>query len=277
MELVRTAPPQTPKDGEASISEVWSRLQSEAQVAMSKEPILGSLLASTVLAHDTLGAALSFQLARRVGDQETRAVSLRDVMRSAYADAPQIVAAAALDLLAILERDPASRGVLKPFMFYKGFLALQIHRIAHWLYHQGRPTLASHIQSRNSEICHVDIHPGARIGQGVFIDHGTGVVMGETVVVADDVSILQGVTLGGSGASPGDRHPKIGRGVLLSAGSKVLGPVTVGENAKIAAGSVVLIDVPPACTAVGNPARLVNCPSCDTPARSMDQTVPDIV
>lgn len=255
--------------------EVWSRLRHEAESALTLEPILGGLLASSVLAHDDLGAALSFQLARKIGDQETRAVSLRDIIFSAYADDTQIVLAAARDLQAIWERDPASRGVLKPFLFFKGFLALQIHRLAHWLYRQGRFTLASHIQSRNSEICHVDIHPGAQIGQGVFIDHGTGVVMGETVVVADDVSILQGVTLGGSGAQPGDRHPKIGRGVLLSAGAKIMGPVTVGENAKIAAGSVVLIDVPPACTAVGNPARLVNCPGCETPARSMDQSVPD--
>lgn len=254
---------------------VWPQLRLEAEIALSQEPTLASLLTSTVLTHGDLAGALSFQLARKLGTQEARAMSLRDVMLVAYADDPTLILAAERDLQAIWERDPASQGYLKPFLLFKGFLALQIHRVAHWLFGQGRHTLAAHIQGRNSEVCHVDIHPAARIGQGVFIDHGTGIVIGETVVIDDDVSILQGVTLGGSGARRGDRHPRIGRGVLLSAGAKILGPVTIGEDAKVAAGSVVLTDVPARCTAVGNPARLVNCPTCDSPARSMDQTTPE--
>lgn len=266
-----------PSTGPEATPDVWRQLRREAELALASEPTLRSLLASAVLAHDGLGGALSFQIARKLETQEAAVMNLRDTLHEAYADDPAIVTAAANDLRAILERDPASQGVLKPFLFFKGFLALQTHRIAHWLHRRGRTTLASHIQSRNSEVCHVDIHPAARVGQGVFIDHGTGVVIGETVVISDEVSILQGVTLGGSGARAGDRHPKIGQGVLLSAGAKVLGPVTVGKNAKVAAGSVVLIDVPPGCTAVGNPARLVNCPSCDAPARSMDQSLPDLL
>ena len=164
--------------------------------------------------------------------------------------------------------------ILQPFLFFKGFLALQTHRIAHWLWNEGRETLAFHMQSRMSELFQVDIHPATRIGRGVFIDHGTGIVIGETAVIGDDVSMLQGVTLGGTGAERGDRHPKIGKGVLLGAGAKVLGNIEIGDYAKVASGSVVLKPVPPGCTAAGVPARLVNCPTCDEPAKSMDHTLP---
>ena len=160
---------------------------------------------------------------------------------------------------------------------FKGFLSLQTQRVAHWLWEEGRETMALYLQSRMSELFQVDIHPAARIGRGVFIDHGTGIVIGETAVIGDDVSMLHGVTLGGTGAERGDRHPKIGRGVLLSAGAKVLGNIEIGDYAKIAAGSVVLKPVPAGCTAAGVPARLVNCPTCDEPARSMDHTLAEAV
>src|SRR5204862_6089122 len=180
---------------------------------------------------------------------------------------PRIVSVAEDDLKAVFERDPACRGYVQPFLFFKGFLALQTQRVAHWLWSEGRETLAFYLQSRMSEMFQVDAHPATKIGRGVFIDHGTGIVLGETAVIGDDVSMLHGVTLGGTGAERGDRHPKIGKGVLLGAGAKVLGNIKVGDYAKVASGSVVLKEVPPGCTAAGVPARLINCPSCGEPTK----------
>jgi serine O-acetyltransferase len=256
---------------------VWPALRNEALAQAKAEAALASLMATVILNHKTLGAALSYQLARKLGDQELRAMTMRDVAQQAYEDEPGLVEIAEADLRAVFERDPACRGYLQPFLFFKGFLALQTHRVAHWLWGQGRETLAFHMQSRMSELFQVDIHPATRIGRGVFVDHGTGIVIGETAVIGDDVSMLQGVTLGGTGAERGDRHPKIGKGVLLGAGAKVLGNITVGDYAKVASGSVVLKPVPPGCTAAGVPARLVNCPTCDEPAKSMDHTLAEAV
>lgn len=256
---------------------VWAALRNEAEHAARTEPALASLVNAVILSHDDLGDALSYQLANKLGDQELRSMSLRELVRDAYRSAPGLVETAEADLKAVFERDPACKGYVQPFLFFKGFQALQTQRIAHWLWGQGRETMAFFLQSRMSEIFQVDIHPATRIGSGVFIDHGTGIVIGETAVIGDDVSLLQGVTLGGTGAERGDRHPKIGRGVLLGAGAKVLGNIQIGDYAKIASGSVVLKPVPAHCTAAGVPARLVNCPTGDEPARSMDQTLADVV
>jgi len=185
------------------------------------------------------------------------------------------MAAAEADLRAVFERDPACRGYVQPFLFFKGFLALQTHRVAHWLWGQGRESMALYLQSRTSELFQVDVHPAVPIGKGAFFDHGTGIVIGETAVIGEDVSMLQGVTLGGTSAERVDRHPKIGRGVLIGSGAKVIGNIKIGDYSKIAAGAVVLQPVPPGCTAVGVPARLVNCPSCPEPSKSMDQSLPD--
>jgi len=235
------------------------------------------MLNAVVLKHDNLSSALSYQLARKLGDQELRAMSAREIIDEAHAADPAIVAQAEADLKAVFERDPACKGYVQPFLFFKGFLALQTYRVAHWLWLQGRDTLSFYLQSRMSEIFQVDIHPAAVIGSGVFIDHGTGIVIGETAVVGDDVSMLHGVTLGGTGAGRGDRHPKVGRGVLLGAGAKVLGNIAIGDFAKIASGSVVLKPVPSGCTAAGVPARLTNCPTCESPARTMDHTLAEDV
>lgn len=256
---------------------VWASLRNEAEAAGQKEAALASLLAAVILNHKTLGAALSYQLARKLGDQELRAMSIREIAEEAYAAHPALVEIAEADLKAVFERDPACKGYVQPFLFFKGFLALQTQRVANWLWTEGRETLALYLQSRMSELFQVDIHPATKIGRGVFIDHGTGIVIGETAVIGDDVSMLQGVTLGGTGAERGDRHPKIGKGVLLGAGAKVLGNISIGDYAKIASGSVVLKEVPAGCTAAGVPARLVNCPTCEEPARSMDHTLADIV
>ena len=261
----------------AAAPPVWAALRNEALAQARKETALASLLAAVILNHKTLGDALSYQLARKLGDQELRAMTLREIAQEAYAAEPALPEVAEADLRAVFERDPACRGYLQPFLIFKGFLALQTHRLGHWLWGQGRETLSFHLQSRMSELFQVDIHPATRIGRGVFLDHGTGIVIGETAVVGDDVSMLQGVTLGGTGAERGDRHPKIGKGVLLGAGAKVLGNITVGDYAKVASGSVVLKPVPAGCTAAGVPARLVNCPTCDQPAKSMDHTLAEAV
>lgn len=261
----------------ASAPPVWAALRNEATAAARDEPALASLIATVILNHKSLADALSFQLARKLGDQELRAMTLREVAQEAYAAQPALVEIAEADLRAVFERDPACRGYLQPFLFFKGFLALQIQRVAHWLWNEGRETLALYMQSRMSELFQVDIHPATRIGRGVFVDHGTGIVIGETAVIGDDVSMLQGVTLGGTGAERGDRHPKIGNGVLLGAGAKVLGNIVIGDYAKIASGSVVLKPVPAGCTAAGVPARLVNCPTCSEPAKSMDHTLAEAV
>lgn len=256
---------------------VWAALRMESERAAKAEPALASLLNAVVLSHEDLGSALSYQLARKLGDQELRAMSLRELADAAYRADPRLVEIAEADLKAVFERDPACKGYVQPFLFFKGFQALQTQRVAHWLWNQGRETIALYLQSRMSEVFQVDVHPATRIGSGVFIDHGTGIVIGETAVIGDDVSLLQGVTLGGTGAERGDRHPKIGNGVLLGAGAKVLGNIKIGDYAKIASGSVVLKPVPPHCTAAGVPARLVNCPTCEEPARSMDHTLADAV
>jgi serine O-acetyltransferase len=256
---------------------VWAALRNEAERAAQSEPGLASLLNAVVLSHRSLGDALSYQLARKLGDQELRAMSLREIAEEAYASDPRLVDIAEADLRAVFERDPACKGYVQPFLFFKGFLSLQTQRVSHWLWNQGRETMAFYLQSRTSEIFQVDIHPATKIGSGVFVDHGTGIVIGETAEIGDDVSLLQGVTLGGTGADRGDRHPKIGKGVLLGAGAKVLGNIRIGDYAKVASGSVVLKPVPPHCTAAGVPARLVNCPTCDEPAKSMDQTLSEAV
>ncbi len=256
---------------------VWASLRMEAERAAKAEPALASLLNAVVLSHEDLGDALSYQLARKLGDQELRAMSLRELAAAAYRSDPHLVDVAEADLKAVFERDPACKGYVQPFLFFKGFQALQTQRVAHWLWYQGRETIALYLQSRMSEVFQVDIHPATKIGSGVFIDHGTGIVIGETAVIGDDVSMLQDVTLGGTGAERGDRHPKIGKGVLLGAGAKVLGNITIGDYAKIASGSVVLKPVPPHCTAAGVPARLVNCPAGEEPARSMDHTLAEAV
>lgn len=256
---------------------VWASLRNEAKAAAKSEVALSSLLAAVILNHKSLGGALSYQLARKLGDQELRAMSIREIAEEAYASDPSLVEIAEADLKAVFERDPACKGYVQPFLFFKGFLALQTQRVAHWLWQEERETLALYLQSRTSELFQVDIHPATRIGRGIFMDHGTGVVIGETAVVGDDVSMLHGVTLGGTGADRGDRHPKIGKGVMLGAGAKVLGNIEIGDYAKIASGSVVLKPVPPGCTAAGVPARLVNCPTADEPAKTMDQTLSDAV
>ena len=253
--------------------DVWELLRGEAENKAREEPILGSYFHATILNHGSFGAALSFRLASKLDNPMLPTMLIRDVIAEAIADDPAILHAAETDILANYARDPACDDLSSPFLYYKGFHALQAHRIAHWLWGHERRTLARFFQSQISVGLGVDIHPAARIGRGIMLDHATGVVVGETAVVDDDVSILHSVTLGGTGKEVGDRHPKIRRGVLLAAGCKIIGNIEVGEGAKVGAGSVVLHDVPPHVTVAGVPAVVVGRPSEESPALGMDQRI----
>lgn len=253
---------------------VWTRLRFEARAAAADEPTMASYIDAAILSHDSICQALAFHIAEKLSGPEMGAQQFRQAIAAVYDHNQEIVEAAEADMQATLERDPACRGLLQPFLFFKGFLALQTHRIASHLWKEGRETLAFHFQSRASELFAVDIHPAARIGQGVMLDHATDITIGETAIIGDNCSLLHGVTLGGTGKEVGDRHPKIGNGVLLSVGAKILGNITIGDEAKVAAGSVVLKDVPAQCTVAGVPARQVGGPCCE-PARTMDQAIPE--
>ncbi|WP_293617530.1 serine O-acetyltransferase [Ponticaulis sp.] len=253
---------------------VWKRLRFEAAASAAEEPTLASLLNAAILSHDHLRDALSYFLAQKLAGSEMNALQIREIFDDAYNADPVLEAAAERDMVAVLDRDAACRSFLQPFLFFKGFQALQTHRVAHWLWNEGRDTLAFFFQSRVSELFGVDIHPAAQIGSGVMFDHATGIVIGETTVVGDDCSIMQGVTLGGTGKEIDDRHPKIGNGVLVSVGAKVLGNIHIGDGAVIGAGSVVLKPVSENCTVAGVPARPVGGPCCGK-AESMDQNFYD--
>ncbi|HVY87026.1 MAG TPA: serine O-acetyltransferase [Caulobacterales bacterium] len=252
---------------------VWAQLRIEAMQAAAEEPLLASYLHASILHHDRIEDALSYHLAQKLGDGDLGPLQLREVAREAYEAHPELAVQAARDMRVVRERDPATRTYLQPFLYFKGYGGLQAYRIAHWLWGQEREVLAFHLQSRISELYSIDIHPAARIGAGVFIDHAHGIVIGETAVVEDDVSMLHSVTLGGTGKQGGDRHPKVRKGVMIGAGAKILGNIEIGEAARIAAGSVVLEDVPPRCTVAGVPAKRVGDCGCaeGAPADNMNQ------
>ncbi|GAU29951.1 hypothetical protein TSUD_360660 [Trifolium subterraneum] len=256
---------------------LWSQIKAEARRDAESEPALASYLYSTILSHSSLERSLSFHLGNKLCSSTLLSTLLYDLFLNAFATDPSLSSAAVADLRAARERDPACISYSHCLLNYKGFLACQAHRVSHLLWRQARRPLALALHSRVADVFAVDIHPAARIGKGVLFDHATGVVVGETAVIGNNVSILHHVTLGGTGKVGGDRHPKIGDGVLIGAGATILGNVKIGEGAKIGAGSVVLIDVPPRTTAVGNPARLVGGkekPSKheDVPGESMDHT-----
>lgn len=251
----------------------WQTIRDEAAQMAAEEPMLASFFHSTILNHETLGAALSFQLANKLGSLTMPPIVLREVIEQAIHADVTILDAAACDICAVTERDPAVNYLSTPLLYLKGFQALQAYRIAHWLWLQNRRPLALFLQHQISVVFGVDIHPAAQIGYGIMLDHATGIVIGETAVVGNDVSILQNVTLGGTGKEHGDRHPKIREGVMIGAGAKVLGNIVVGEGAKIGAGSVVLAEVPPHTTVAGVPAKEVGRPSTLKPSLSMEQDI----
>lgn len=252
---------------------VWTAVREEARASADREPMLASFLYAVVLNHKTLEDALSFQLAGKLESHTLTATTLRDLIDEAFESEPLIGRAIRRDLTAVRDRDPACDTYSTPLLYFKGYQALQAYRVAHYYWTRDRRELALFMQSRISEVYAVDIHPAARIGMGILIDHATGVVIGETAVVEDDVSMLHEVTLGGTGKEHGDRHPKVRRGVLIAAGAKILGNVEIGEGAKVGGGAVVLDNVAPHTTVVGVPARPVGHTDSALPALNMDHRI----
>lgn len=249
----------------------WHRLRGEAEAAMAREPALTALLTSTILEQPDMATALAYRIGQRLAGDELPAEVIARVVLKAIDAAPSILEAVHADLKAVVERDPASGRLIEPFLFFKGFAAIETQRIAHRLWLDGRRDMAMLLQSRSSSVFQTDIHPGASLGKGIFIDHATGVVIGETVEIEDEVSILQDVTLGGTGTHRGKRHPTIRTGVMIGAGAQIFGPIEIGAYSKIAAGSLVTTAVPAHSTAVGTPARIIFGEAPDNPARNMDQ------
>jgi len=258
------------------VDPVWTRIRREAEAVVRQEPELSSFIYSSVLHHDRLEQVVVHRLAERLDHPDVSGELIRQAYADALEDVPTIGDAFRADIVATYDRDPATNRFIEPVLYFKGFHAVQTYRLAHWLWGKGRKDFAYYLQSRASAAFQCDIHPNARIGRGIFIDHATGVVVGETAAIDDDVSILHDVTLGGTGNESGDRHPKIGRGVMIGAGAKILGNIEVGHCARIAAGSVVVKPVPHNKTVAGVPARVIGEAGCAEPSRTMDQMLHDL-
>lgn len=254
-----------------TVDPVWDSVRREADEAATNDPVLAGFLYSTILNHPTLESAVIHRIAERLDHADVPATLLRQTFEAMAEEKPDWSDVLRVDMQAVFDRDPACDRFLDPLLHFKGFHAIQTHRLAHWLWDNGRRDFALYLQSRSSAVFQVDIHPAVRMGQGIFFDHATGIVVGMTAVIDDDVSILQGVTLGGTGKESGDRHPKIRRGVLIGAGAEILGNIEVGCCSKVAAGSVVLKPVPKGVTVAGVPARVVGEAGCAEPARAMNQ------
>src|SRR3954466_7016978 len=255
------------------VDPVWARIRDEAEEVARREPELASFIYSSILHHDTFERAVVHRIAERLDHPDVSGELIRQAYADALEDDPTIGDAFRADITATIDRDPAAHRFIDPLLYFKGFHALQTHRLAHWLYKKGRKDFASYLQSRSSAVFQTDINPNARIGRGIFLDHATGLVVGETAVIDDDVSILHGVTLGGTGKENEDRHPKIRSGVMIGAGAKILGNIEIGHCARIAAGSVVVKAVPNNVPVAGVPAKIVGEAGCAEPSRTMDQMI----
>lgn len=259
-----------------ALDPVWSILRGEAEAIVAREPSLAGFIYASVLNHETLEEAIASRVADRLDHAALSGEMIRHAFSEFFREKPEIGEVVRVDLLAVRDRDPACNRLIEPLLYFKGFHAIQTQRLSHWLFQSGREDFAFYLQSRASEVFQVDIHPAVPMGRGIFIDHATGVVIGGTAVIEDEVSILQNVTLGGTGKERGDRHPKIRRGVLIGAGAKILGNIEVGRCSRVASGSVVLKPVPPETTVAGVPARVVGKAGCAEPSRSMDQLLREI-
>ena len=241
-----------------SADQLWASVRRESETALARDPVFGASLSSSVLDHVDLGGAVAHQIGERLGKSADEHAQFARLASEAHAASPDLVEAASRDLQSTL-RDPAVTSLLPPFLNYKGYIALQAWRVSNWLWRQDRTDLALLLQSLSSDSLQVSIHPSASIGISMLLDHATGIIVGAYVTIGDEATIMQNVTVGRKQAMPG-RAPRIGRGVLLTSGATVLGDISIGDFAKIGAGSVVDFDVPAGCTAVGVPARLTNCP-----------------
>ena len=257
------------------VDPVWARIRREAEVVVRQEPELSSFIYSSVLHHDRLEQVVVHRIAERLDHADVSGELIRQAYQDALGDTPTLGDVFRADVVATYDRDPATNRFIEPVLYYKGFHAIQTHRLAHWLWGKGRKDFAYYLQSRASAVFNCDIHPAARIGRGIFLDHASGLVVGETAAIDDDVSMLHDVTLGGTGNEAGDRHPKIGRGVMIGAGAKILGNIEVGHCARIAAGSVVVKPVPNNKTVAGVPARVIGESGCAEPSRTMEQMFND--
>jgi len=265
-----------PVDKLDKVDPVWTRIRREAEAVVRQEPELSSFIYSSVLHHDRLEQVVVHRIAERLDHPDVSGELIRQAYADALEDTPTLGDAFRADIVATYDRDPATNRFVEPVLYFKGFHAIQTHRLAHWLWGKGRKDFAYYLQSRSSSVFQCDIHPNARIGRGIFLDHATGLVAGETAAIDDDVSILHDVTLGGTGNEVGDRHPKIGRGVMIGAGAKILGNIEVGHCARIAAGSVVVKPVPNNKTVAGVPARVIGEAGCAEPSRTMDQMLNEV-
>jgi serine O-acetyltransferase len=256
------------------VDPIWTSVRDEAREATERDPLLSAFLYSSILNHETLEEAVIHRISERLSHPDFSSDIIRHAFKAMLRDRPEWGDIVRIDIQAYYDRDPACDRFLMPVLYFKGFHAIQTHRLAHWLWTHGRKDFALYLQSRSSAVFQTDIHPASKMGKGIFIDHATGLVVGETAVIEDNVSILHGVTLGGTGKAGIDRHPKIRYGVLIGAGAKILGNIEVGHCAKVAAGSVVLAPVPHNKTVAGVPARVVGETGCDQPSRQMDQFLP---
>ncbi|AEG04041.1 serine O-acetyltransferase [Sinorhizobium meliloti] len=254
-----------------AIDPIWDSLREEARLAAERDPMLAAFLYSTVVNQHSLEDCVIYRICERLDHPDLQASLLHQTFAEMLEDWPEWGAVLRVDIQAVYDRDPACTRFMEPVLYFKGFHAIQTHRLAHWLWNRGRKDFALYLQSRSSSVFQTDINPAARIGRGIFLDHATGLVVGETAVIGDNVSILHGVTLGGTGKEGSDRHPKIGNGVLIGAGAKILGNIHIGHCSRVAAGSVVLKAVPPKSTVAGVPARVVGEAGCSEPSRQMDQ------
>lgn len=253
------------------VSNIWSAIVDEANRECEREPEIRMFLEQHILRYDEFGPALAMLLSVKLGSKHFPPQVLQELFENFYRQSPDAIQFSVHDLVATQQRDPAAVNYFEIMLFLKGYQAIQSYRLAHWLWNNNRHSLAYFLQNRISEVFAVDIHPAARIGKGILLDHATGVVIGETAVVEDDVSLLHEVTLGGTGKESGDRHPKVGKSVMIGAGAKILGNIRIGEGAKVGAGSVVLDDVPAHYTVAGVPAHIVGRTESPAPSRDMDQ------
>src|SRR5215813_2225160 len=260
----------------ASVDPIWARIRSEAEAVVRQEPQLASFIYSSLLEHDALTDAVVQRIGDRLDHPAMTGTTIRQVFLNALAESPDIGDAFRADIVATYDRDPATTRFIEPVLYFKGFHAIQTYRLAHWLWEKHRKDFALYLQSRSSAVFQTDIHPAAKIGRGIFLDHATGLVVGETAVIEDDVSLLHGVTLGGTGSEKGDRHPKIRKGVMIGAGAKILGNIEIGHCARVAAGSVVIKPVPNNVTVAGVPAKVIGEAGCAEPSRTMDQMLHNV-